>query len=321
MADPRCRICGAAALGPPIPAREMLHGTREAFDYVECAACGCVQIAAIPPDLSRFYPDDYFSFRDHGDLDRNWVRRHIDPRRVRFSFGARDWIGAIAEKVSRPFDYVDWVRRAGLGPEARVLDVGCGAGKTLLNMALGGFPEPQGVDPFIERTLSYRCGVTVRKQSLQDFARETSRRFDLIMFHHSLEHLVDPREALEAAAGVLAPGGRMLIAVPVAGSWAWRHYGADWCNLDAPRHIHLLTSPAMDILARQAGLTVIEGRSVGRLSQFTGSERYRHDIPANDRRRDRELFSRAQLAEWRRRTDELNAAAQGDQTMFLLARA
>ena len=44
------------------------------FVKVECAACGCVQIAAIPADLSRFYPDDYFSFRSHQDLDRNLVR-------------------------------------------------------------------------------------------------------------------------------------------------------------------------------------------------------------------------------------------------------
>ena len=84
---------------------------------------------------------------------------------------------------------------------------------------------------------------------------------------------------------------------------------------------NLLTTPAMEILARQAGLTVIEARSVGRLSQFTGSERYRRDITANGGPRDRALFSAAQLAEWRRRTDELNEEGQGDQTMFFLARA
>jgi SAM-dependent methyltransferase len=299
----------------------MLHGTREVFDYVECGSCGCVQIAAIPADLSRFYPQDYFSFRSHRSLDRNLARRLIDPCRVRASFGTPDWIGSLAEKVSRPFDYVDWVRRAGLGPDARVLDVGCGAGKTLLNMALGGFPEPQGVDPFIDDSLRYRCGVTVHKLSLEDYARTGPTPFSLIMFHHSLEHMLDPRAALAVGRSLLSSRGRILVAVPVADSWAWRAFRGDWCNLDAPRHIHLLTTKAMEILAANAGLVVVGARSVGRLSQFTGSERYRRDIPANPRRNDRDLFTRGELAEWRRRTEELNDEGQGDQTMFFLAAA
>jgi hypothetical protein len=76
----------------------------------------------------------------------------------------------------------------------------------------------------------------------------------------------------------------------------------------------------MQVLAESSGLTVLEARSVGRLSQFTGSERYRRDIPANDRRRDRDLFTRAELADWRRRTEDLNREGRGDQTMFFLAR-
>ena len=318
--DP-CRICHATDLGPSFSAREMLHGTREAFDYVECRACGCVQIAKIPDDLARFYPDDYFSFRSHRGLDRNVIRRLVDPRRARFYFGARDAIGAVAEKISRPLDYMTWVRRAGLGLDARVLDVGCGAGKTLLSMALGGFPKPQGVDPFIDETLNYRCGVTVHKQSLEDFAAGRDGAFDFIMFHHSLEHLVDPLAALKIAQRLLSPRGRMLIAVPVAGSWAWEHYRENWINLDAPRHIHLLTGPAMAILAGGAGLSVIDARSTGGLSQFVGSERYRRDIPANDKRRDRDLFSARELADWRARVKTLNDEGRGDQTMFILARA
>jgi len=239
---------------------------------------------------------------------------------VKASFGGRDVVGALAERVSRPFEYVAWVRRAGLGPDTRVLDVGCGAGKTLLNMALGGFPAPQGVDPFIEKTLRYRCGVTVHKQTLEAFSAGREGQFDFVMFHHSLEHLTDPLAALTIAERLLSPAGRILIAVPVAGSWAWKHYRADWCNLDAPRHIHLLTGQAMTILADHAGLTVVDVRSTGALSQFTGSERYRRDIPANDKRKDVDLFGVAQLAAWRARTDDLNREGRGDQNMFILAR-
>ena len=43
--------------------------------------------------------------------------------------------------------------------------------------------------------------------------------------------------------------------------------------------------------------------------------------PANDKRRDRDLFSARELADWRARTDALNRVGRGDQTMFILARA
>jgi SAM-dependent methyltransferase len=320
MAAAACRICGASGDFVRYHAREMLHGTRQAFDYVECDACGCVQIADIPGDLSPYYPAGYFSFRSHRSLDRNLVRRFVDPRRVASRFGRPDLLGAFAERISRPFDYVDWIKKAGLGPQARILDVGCGAGKTLLNMALGGFPKPAGVDPFIAETIRYECGVTVHRTSLEAFAAERASCFDFIMFHNSLEHLIDPLAALTLAARMLAPGGRVLVVVPVADSWAWTHYRENWFALDPPRHIHLLTSAAMDILARGAGLAVRLSWSTGAISQFVGGERYLRDIPLSDKRRDRDLFSRGELAEFRRRVEELNRQGQGDQTAFILAR-
>ncbi len=296
----------------------MLHGTREGFDYFECAACGCVQITDIPDDLGQFYPADYFSYRDWSGLARNPVRRWIDPRRAAHRFGAKNALGVLAEAVSRPLDYLDWVADAGLGHDARVLDVGCGGGKSLVAMALGGFVAPRGVDPFIAGPIRYPLGVTIEKTSLEDFARGAPGAFDLIMFHHALEHLPDPVSALAAARALLSARGRILVVVPVAGSFAWRTYRENWCNLDPPRHLHLLTGPAMDILAGQAGLAVESRRSVGALSQFVGSERNLRDIAANDPRKDRDLFSRRELAQWRRRTLELNREGQGDQMLFYL---
>ncbi len=299
----------------------MLHGTGEAFDYFECAACGCVQIAEIPENLGRFYPADYFSYRDWSGLARNPVRRWIDPKRVGRFFGRPSLIGAIAEAASRPLDYIDWVRDCGLDLHARVLDVGCGSGKSLIVMALGGFAAPRGVDPFIAEAIAYPLGVTIEKTSVEAFSARHAGQFDLVMFHHALEHLPDPAAALAAAKALLSPQGRILIVVPVAGSFAWRTYRQDWCNLDPPRHLHLLTAPAMEILAHRSGLAVAWRRCVGALSQFVGSERYRRDIPANDARKDRQIFSRRQLAGWREQTRRLNTEDQGDQMMFALRAA
>ena len=68
-------------------------------------------------------------------------------------------------------------------------------------MHIGGFTDVLGLDPFIEQSLDYDCGVRVIRQELGDFARSTEKRFGLVMFHHSLEHLAEPVAALRAAVG------------------------------------------------------------------------------------------------------------------------
>jgi len=49
-----CRICGADEVSERITAREMMFGTREAFEYFPCGSCGTLQVADIPEDLGRF---------------------------------------------------------------------------------------------------------------------------------------------------------------------------------------------------------------------------------------------------------------------------
>ena len=40
----------------------MMFGYRDEFAYFACGQCGCLQIADIPPDMSRYYPANYYSF-------------------------------------------------------------------------------------------------------------------------------------------------------------------------------------------------------------------------------------------------------------------
>jgi len=297
----------------------MQYGTRESFTYFECAQCGCVQIETIPEDLGRYYPKDYFSFRPWRSLSKDPVRTFIDPHRVRHSFGARDWIGALADSVSQPLSYVEWIKRAGLGPDAAILDVGCGAGKTLICMALGGFSPCEGIDPFIDEDIVYDNGAMVHKASLADFAASASRRYDLITFHHSLEHVVDPLADLRLAERLLSPGGCIMLGLPVA-AYAWEHYRGDWCNLDPPRHLHLLTDKSMAILAAGAGLRIRDHACCGNPGQFYGSERNRRDIASVENRKPETLFTAAEVADFKRRSAELNAEGRGDLKTYWLER-
>src|SRR5262245_52545571 len=59
-----CKICRHSDRNMIHSIREMMFGTRESFEYIECSRCGCIQIADIPDDISRHYPPDYYSFSE-----------------------------------------------------------------------------------------------------------------------------------------------------------------------------------------------------------------------------------------------------------------
>ena len=37
----------------------MMFGLREEFEFFECGNCGCVQIAEVPANLAKYYPEEY----------------------------------------------------------------------------------------------------------------------------------------------------------------------------------------------------------------------------------------------------------------------
>ena len=74
-------------------------------------------------------------------------------------------------------------------------------------------------------------------------AERPAQRYDLIVISEVLEHLEQPQAALDFLAGVLAPGGRIYVNVPL--------------NSPSPDHIYLLRSPEdAQGLVENAGLRV-----------------------------------------------------------------
>src|SRR6185437_9012453 len=102
-----------------------------------------------------------------------------------------------------------------------------------------------------------------------------------IMFHHSFEHIEDQIGTLAEVKSKLSPNGLCLIRIPVA-QWAWRHYGVNWVQLDAPRHFVIHTHESMIMAAEQAGLNIVNVEYDSTAFQFWGSELYRKDIPLTE---------------------------------------
>ncbi|MBC8422502.1 class I SAM-dependent methyltransferase [bacterium] len=243
------------------------------------------------------------------------------PRLRGHGAGARlcggDPLGALLLRLIGTAPQLEWLARMGLDYDASILDVGCGAGVLLRELRRDGFRNLRGIDPFIAGDLDLGCGVRVHRRGLDAH----DGRHDLVMLHHSLEHMPDQPGVFGHLRRLVRPGGWLLIRIPVADSLAWREYGVDWVQLDAPRHFYLHTRRSLDRLAGGAGFARrrLEHDSTG--FQFWGSEQYRRDVPLHDPRSelsrpDRSLFGRGALAEFERRARALNVSGEGDQAVF-----
>jgi SAM-dependent methyltransferase len=309
-----CRICGNADGNQLHQAREMMLGTREPFSYVECAGCGCVQIAEIPADLGRHYPTEY---PPHSQSRNGPGPVTTFVRKLRASLLYGDTGRRSGLPIPGP-SYHAWFRRTGVGLDSRILDVGSGSGRLLRKLRREGFRDLTGVDPYLSREVDL---PGLRMRSCQ--VSEMDGSFDLVMLHHSLEHIPDQVGTLREVARLARPSGKVLVRIPVADSWAWRHYGIDWVQLDAPRHLYLHTRRSLATLAEKAGLRIAEVLHDSEEMQFLWSELYRRDIPMLDPATHlpplpSTHFRRSEIRAFRSRSRELNLAGEGDQACFFL---
>ncbi len=314
-----CEICDGTA-GTIHPAREMMLGLREIFQYLECRECGCLQLLDPPADPSRFYPANYIAFLDaeRSGSARHRLRRAIRRGRNRAFFGSTSPINQWAARQF-PHQPLQAVARVRPRLDSRILDVGCGSGVLLNDLRQLGYEHLLGVDLFIPQETVTSAGVRIQKGGLQSLLGTT---WDLIMFHHSFEHMQDPVRILRLAESLLAPGGHCLIRIPVLG-WAWQHYGTDWVQLDAPRHVFLHTERSFEVLASQCGLRF---RSVVYDStelQFLGSELYKKDLPlcSIDMNNPRSSVPSATFRDYQAHAAVLNRENRGDSAAFDLVRS
>lgn len=314
-----CRICNA--LGPHQHhfACEMMFGQRTAFDYFQCSACGCLQIVSVPADIGEYYGEQYYSHARQ--LQRGAFAEAVIRARDRYALFGRGLFGRAVEKRF-PNLAMRAIRPLAPPRDAAVLDVGCGSGHLLVTMAAIGFTDLTGMDPFVQHSIAYENGVRVLKQGID----QAQDRWDLVMFHHSFEHVADPAQALAAACKALTPKGCCVIRVPLADSHAWERYGVNWCQLDAPRHLYLHTQRSMQVLAQHTGLRIERVVHDSTDFQFWGSEQYERGIPMRSptsyfENPKASIFSRAQIEDFRFQAARLNENGRGDQAVFYLRHA
>ena len=299
----------------------MLIGFREPFEYIICSTCGCLQIATIPPNLSKYYPDNYYSLQVSEKKKSRLLRDYIRKSVALYNIQGKGLIGWFLAYFKDPDPIHLVYRRIGLKVSDRLLDVGGGAGAHVLSLLSIGFRRVMSVDPYISDDVSSDNTLIAKKSELYDIYGQ----YDLITFHHSLEHMAEQAKIMKKAAELIGQDGRILIRIPTVTSTAWEKYKKNWVNLDAPRHFYLHSHFSIKLLAKEAGLKVLDFWNDSVSMQFWGSEQYIRDIPLTDTRsysqnKNTSIFSTSQILDYQRKAIALNKEEKGDWICLLLGK-
>jgi 2-polyprenyl-3-methyl-5-hydroxy-6-metoxy-1,4-benzoquinol methylase len=206
------------------------------FVFVQCRACGLTYLRnrPAPETLGIIYPPSYYRYAAFLGPVTTRVRAVVQGGRVRM------------------------LRRL-LGPEATVMEVGCGEGQLLQAIKADGDPSWRvvGVD------ISEEACAALRRTGLEMVCAQfealdwPAGTVDLVIMNQVIEHLADPRACVARAATLLKPGGRLLIETPSVGSWDRDWVARDrWGGWHCPRHWSLYTRDSLAGLLEQQGLGV-----------------------------------------------------------------
>jgi SAM-dependent methyltransferase len=181
VAGTSCGFCGAGTLASLV--------RLVTVDVVQCRHCRCSFVSAIHTNDRRDPADYEQRYRKERRLDKASRCWRLLPRELR--------------------DH---------GAGTRLLDIGCGDGGFLDIARREGF-STAGIEPSTEAAAATAgTGHRVWCEAPPGWPAIVADTFDLITMWDVLEHLPDPRLALERAYALLSPRGRLVILTPLNGS-------------------------------------------------------------------------------------------------------
>ncbi|MFP6685473.1 MAG: class I SAM-dependent methyltransferase [Polyangiaceae bacterium] len=230
-----CPICAEENLAPHVSMSDMIMFKPGRFNLDRCEGCGHVfqnpQLS--PAGLSYYYRDCYDGI---GESDIEQVFAAAD-----------DLYEARAAMVQGHLEPKHW------------LDVGTGHGH-FCQSARKVWPHTrfEGLDmgSGIERGKARGWLDATHNGMLHEHAEALADRFDVVSMFHYLEHTPNPQEQINLAAGLLRPGGMLMIEVPNPDSVWGKLLGRFWLPWFQPQHLHFLSVDALGRTLERAGMRI-----------------------------------------------------------------
>ena len=186
--------------------------------------------------------------------------------------------------VARRRILADLIRRnVGPAPGDRILEIGCGTGHNFEMLGRFGKVDGLEVDDAARATAQAALGHPILSAPLPDLRGLPDASWDLICALDVIEHVEEDRASLARMAGLLRPGGAILLTVPAV-PWLWSAHD------EANHHVRRYTKSTLRAAIAAGGLRVdaigyfnsllfpvaAAKRMVGNITGKTGSD---DDLP------------------------------------------
>lgn len=239
-----CPVCKSTAIEQVFTTDDYHHGTTTNVAVAQCRDCtsGFTNPRPTEEGILKFYPDDY---EQHNKINADEKDQSLISGMFREAF-------LPLKDLLTPTSRVKLADRQGQG---RVLDVGCGRGRFLADMAKHGW-DTHGID-LEQKAVNIandRRGVVATCAPIQKF--ETKGNFDLVTMWHSLEHMHNPRQVLGQVKELIADDGRLIVEVPNFDSFLASYLSEYWYDLDVPRHLVHFTPRSIQHLGKETGFNI-----------------------------------------------------------------
>ncbi len=206
---------------------------------VRCASCSLVysRPSFRVDHLNLIYPDDLVD--DPPPLERLFRRGHPKHAPLARLVSRTMPVGARVVDLGSRFGVFPWILRESFGVDAYGIE---------LNAASVAWGQER-FDGIIQGSI----------EDLPAIAAEKSwDRIHAFTLDDVLEHLVNPRETLDALAGFQAPGDRLILRQMDVSGLGHRLYGEDWYYLQPAAHMYYFDEKTASALLDQCGYDVLE---------------------------------------------------------------
>ncbi|MEP6677417.1 MAG: class I SAM-dependent methyltransferase [Ferruginibacter sp.] len=230
-----CPVCGSSEIQQQLTATDHTVSGKQ-FAIWHCNACTARFTQDIPElaGIGEFYKSE--NYISHSDTKKGFINSLYHLVRNRTLAAKRKLL----------------IKQTGL-LKASLLDIGCGTGAFLNDMKQHGWAVA-GLEPDETARGKAKELYGLEPLSIEELFNQPTGSFNAITMWHVLEHVHDLHGYMDQLKRILAPAGKIFIAVPNYTSYDATIYGSHWAAYDVPRHLYHFSPTSMKLLVEQHGL-------------------------------------------------------------------
>ncbi len=233
----QCPVCNSDKITPQLTAEDFTVSHQQ-FSIWHCNDCTHRFTQNVPGQdaIGPYYQSD--SYISHSDTKKGLVNTLYHMVRKRTLNSKRKMVEA----------------ETGMAKGA-ILDIGCGTGAFLHTMKTAGW-NITGLEPDDTARKKAAELYALQPESPEKLFQLQPASYNAITMWHVLEHVHQLHDYIKQLAALIAPDGKIIIAVPNYTSKDAALYQEFWAAYDVPRHLYHFSPASMRKLLSGYGLTV-----------------------------------------------------------------